>query len=147
MSYDLVTVARYDSSIQAHIVKAHLEGHDLVCFVFDDHMVDMYALYSNAIGGVKIKVREKDAEEAHAIIQELEKKPYTDQNDEIIACPNCGSTEYYKDFNSMRSFGSIIAAIGSFLTAVLPIYRKRVFRCKACDTEFDSKSANGDPLD
>jgi DNA-directed RNA polymerase subunit RPC12/RpoP len=147
MSYDLVTVARYDSSIQAHIVKAHLEGHDMVCFVFDDHMVDMYALYSNAIGGVKIKVREKDAEAAHAIIQELEKKPYTDQNDEVIACPNCDSTEYYKDFNSMRSFGSILSALASMVIWVSPIYRKRVYRCKKCNTEFDPKLANADPLD
>lgn len=145
MSYDLVTVARYDSSIQAHIVKAHLEGHDLVCFVFDEHLIDMNPLFSNAIGGVKIKVREKDAAEALEILQELDSKPYTDENDEVIACPNCESTDYYKDFNSMRNVGSVLAAIFSFVIFVFPIYRKHVYRCKQCDTEFDPAS-KGDPL-
>ena len=139
MSYDLVTVARYDSSIQAHIVKAHLEGEGFVCFVFDDHTVDMYALYSNAIGGVKVKVRERDREEALALLAKLNETPYTNQADEVIACPNCGATELYGDFNSMRNAKSILATLLSFLIFVFPIYRKRVFRCKKCDTEFDPK--------
>ncbi len=147
MSYDLVTVARYDSSIQAHIVKAHLEGHGLVCFVFDEHIVDMNPLYSNAIGGVKIKVREKDSEEALELVQALDKKPYTDENDTVIACPNCGSEEYFKDFNSMRNVGSVLAAIFSLLTFLFPIYRKRVYRCKECDTEFDPNRTNQEVLD
>ena len=139
MSYDLVTVARYDSSIQAHIVKAHLEGHDIVCFVFDANMVDLDPLLSNAVGGVKVKVREKNAEEAMQIIKELDETPYTDENDEVIACPNCGSTSYYTHFTSMRNAKSIIAFIFSLWTFVFPIYRKQVLRCKECDTEFDSK--------
>lgn len=140
MSYDLVTVARYDSSIRAHIVKAHLEGHDMVCFVFDAHMIDLNPLVSNALGGVKIKVREKDAEEAIRLIQALEDAPYTDDNDEVIACPNCGSTSYYTHFNSMRDARSIIAFLIAFWTFVFPIYRKRVLRCKECDTEFDQET-------
>jgi len=142
VSYDLVTVARYDNSIQAHITKAYLEGEGIVCFVFDDHTVDMYQLYSNAIGGVKVKVREKDAQRAQELIQELDKKPYTDQNNEVITCPDCGSLEYYTDFNSMRNPRSILAAVVSFAIAVFPIYRKSVYRCKKCDTEFDPRARN-----
>lgn len=141
MGYDLVTVARYDSSIQAHIVKAHLEGHDLVCFVHDAHMVDLDPLLSNAVGGVKVKVREKDVDEALELIKALDEKPYTDENDEIIACPNCGSTSYYTHFTSMRNAKSIIAFLISVVTLVFPIYRKQVLRCKECDTEFDTKTA------
>lgn len=138
MSYDLVTVGRYDNSIQAHITKAHLEGHGLVCFVFDEHIVDMNPLYSNAIGGVKIKVREKDAPEARELIATLDKQPYTDDKDEIISCPKCGSTEYYQGYNSMRNAGSIMAFLVSLLIVVFPIYRKQVLRCKKCKTEFNS---------
>ena len=140
MSYDLVTVARYDSSIRAHIVKAHLEGHDMVCFVFDANMVDLDPLLSNAVGGVKVKVREKDAEEALRILKELDETPYTDENDEVIACPNCGSTSYYTHFTSMRNAKSILAFLLTLFTAVFPIYRKQVLRCKECDTEFDTKT-------
>jgi len=59
----------------------------MACFVFDAHMIDLNPLVSNALGGVKIKVREKDAEEAIRLIQALEDTPYTDDNDEVIACP------------------------------------------------------------
>ncbi|MDB3907523.1 DUF2007 domain-containing protein [Crocinitomicaceae bacterium] len=141
MSYDLVTVARYDSSIRAHIVKAHLEGHGIVCFVFDANMVDLDPLLSNAVGGVKVKVREKDSEEALLILKELEETPYTDENDEVIACPNCGSTSYYTHFNSMRNAKSILAFLVSAVVFVFPIYRKEVLRCKECDTEFDTKTS------
>ena len=141
MRYDLVTVARYDSSICAHIVKAHLEGHGIVCFVFDANMVDLDPLLSNAVGGVKVKVREKDSEEALLILMELEETPYTDENDEVIACPNCGSTSYYTHFNSMRNAKSILAFLVSAVVFVFPIYRKEVLRCKECDTEFDTKTS------
>lgn len=137
--YDLVTVARYETSIKAHIVKAHLEGQGLVCFIFDEHLIDMNPLYSNAIGGVKIKVRRRDLEEAAGLVQALEEKPYTNDNDELITCPNCGSDKYYSNFNSIRNPGSILAMIASFAIAVFPIYRKQVFRCKNCDTEFDGR--------
>ncbi|MCR9171062.1 MAG: DUF2007 domain-containing protein [bacterium] len=143
MSNDLVTIARYDSSIQAHIVKAHLESFDLVCFVFDANMIDLDPLLSNAIGGVKLKVREEDAQEALKIVKEYEEAPYTDENDEVIACPNCGSTSYYTHFTSMRNAKSIIAFIISLWTFVFPIYRKQVLRCKECDTEFESKDKTG----
>jgi hypothetical protein len=142
MSYDLVTVARYDSSIQAHIVKAHLEGNEIVCFVFDEHMIDMNPLYSNAIGGVKIKVREKNVEEAKALIKALNDTPYTDEQDEVIACPSCQSTSYYTHFNSMRNLGSILAFVVSLLIVVFPVYRKQVLRCKDCDTEFEPPQYN-----
>lgn len=141
MNYDLVTVVRYDNSIQAHITKAHLEGHGLVCFVFDGNMVDLDPLLSNAVGGVKVKVREKDAEEALELIKALEETPYTDENNEVIACPNCGSTSYYTHFTSMRNAKSIIAFLISMVTLIFPIYRKQVLRCKNCDTEFDTDSA------
>ena len=147
MSYDLVTVGRYDNSILAHITKAHLEGEGLVCFVFDEHMVDMNPLYSNAIGGVKIKVREKDAEKARILIQALDDKPYTDEYNEVIACPNCGSTEYYKGYNSMRNAKSILAFLVSLLIVVFPIYRKQVLRCKNCNTEFEPNREDPEVLD
>lgn len=147
MSQDLVTIASYDNSIQAHILKAHLEAHDLACFIFDGHMIDLNPLLNNAIGGVKVKVRGEDVEIATEIIQELAEKPYTDENDKDIVCPNCGSSKYYTHFHSMRDAKSILAYIVSLVTLVFPIYRKQVLRCKECATEFDSKTIKTDSPD
>lgn len=136
---DLITVATFQSSIEAYILKNHLEGAGLVCFIFDEHLIDMNPLYSSAIGGVKVKVRQNDTEQAVSLIQELNKQPYTDKNDELITCPNCSGTEFFTDFNSMKSTRSILAMITSFLLVVFPIYKKRVYRCKECETEFDPR--------
>jgi|SaaInl74LU_5_DNA_1037368.scaffolds.fasta_scaffold00033_36 predicted nucleic-acid-binding Zn-ribbon protein len=136
---NFITVATFQSSIEAYILKNHLEGAGITCFIFDEHIVDMNPLYSNAVGGVKVKVRQNDSTLANELIQELNKTPYKDEKDHVVLCPNCGSSEFYTDFNSMRNPGSILAVLTSFLFAVFPIYKKRVNRCKKCDTEFDQK--------
>jgi len=135
----LITIKTFDTGIQAHIFKNKLENEGIVCYIHDENIVTLNPLYNFAVGGVKLKVNEQDAEEARSILAEIEGTPHTDEEDQIIKCPNCSSTELYSDFKSMKDPKGILSAIASFFLSVFPIYYNSLYRCKKFNTEFNAK--------
>ncbi|MGC6434674.1 MAG: DUF2007 domain-containing protein [Crocinitomicaceae bacterium] len=131
-----ITVKTFDNIIDAYILKNRLETDNIECFIQDENTVSIDPLLSNAVGGIKLKVQEKDYAKAFEIIQELENKPFEDRDGNIIVCPNCGSNQLYKDFNSIQDLKGLISALFSLILSIFPIYLNKVFRCKKCDTEF-----------
>jgi hypothetical protein len=63
-------IRRYRDMPAAYIDKSVLENAGIMCFLQDDNIVRMDWLWSNAMGGIKLVVREKDAEEALKILEE-----------------------------------------------------------------------------
>lgn len=135
----LITFKTFDNPIDAHILKAKLESEEIVCFIFDEHTIGINPLYSNALGGVKLKINEEDLEKATEIVRELNETPYTREDGKELVCPKCGSIHIESGYKSMRSFGAVISAIVSFLLLIFPLYRKTVYKCKDCGHEFEMK--------
>lgn len=67
---DLVTVYSFSYPTEMSIVKAKLEAEGISCWVKDEMTVQVHNFYSNAIGGIKLMVRAKDAETAREILTE-----------------------------------------------------------------------------
>jgi hypothetical protein len=67
----LVTVLRVSYPQELWIIKGRLESEGIECFIQDELTVQAYSLYSNAIGGVKLQVFEKDEQNALALLTEL----------------------------------------------------------------------------
>lgn len=133
---NLVTIKSFDNGINAHILKNALESEDIACFIYDENIVTLNPLLDFAVGGVKVKINEEDVEKARKIIHELDEKPYTDEQNHAIQCPNCGSKHLIANFKSNKSPQGIFASIVSLLLMVYPIYYKSVYKCRDCDTEF-----------
>ncbi len=136
---NLITIKTFNDGISSHIVKARLESEGIQCFVYDENIVTLNPLYNIAVGGVKLKINEEDRERALTVLRSIDETPLTNEQEEIIKCPNCHSTELYSGFKSMKNPAGIVAAITSFVFSVFPIYFKTVYRCKKCDTEFNQK--------
>lgn len=134
---NLTTVQHLNTSIDAHLLQNYLESEGIESFILDEFTVDMNPLFSNAIGGVRLQVREEDVERAKELIDEYNHKPYLDKEGKEIKCPACESTRLFGDFNSMKNAGSVMAAITSIIFGAFPLYRKRVYKCKECDLEFE----------
>lgn len=132
----LVTFKTFDNPIDAHILKIKLESEGVSCFLFDEHIVSVNPLYSNLVGGIKLKINEEDLIHARNIVFELERTPYTTDNNEEIRCKQCQSTRLQSGYFSMKSIGAILSAILSFLLFIFPLYRKRVYKCLDCGCEF-----------
>ncbi len=76
MSEKLVTVATFPFAPQAYFAKTLLDSADIECFVLDDNVNRMFgAVLTPAFGGVKLQVREEDAEAAAELLDELENEP------------------------------------------------------------------------
>ena len=52
------------------IIRSRLESEGIECFARDEMTVQANPLYSNAIGGVKLQVREDDVPEAMEILKD-----------------------------------------------------------------------------
>jgi len=69
MEDNIVILMRYDNLYQAYIAKSKLEAFDIPCFLADENIIGLNPFYNQAIGGIKLKVLEKDYEAALEILK------------------------------------------------------------------------------
>lgn len=61
---------RYRDMPQAFVAKGLLDSAGIECFLQDDNVIRLDWLWSNAMGGIKLLVRQKDAEQAAQLLEE-----------------------------------------------------------------------------
>ncbi|MBE8720782.1 putative signal transducing protein [Sphingobacterium pedocola] len=131
-----ITLKTFDSYVDAHLLKTKLESEGIPAYLFDEHINALNPLYSIATGGIKLKINESDIDNAIQIIREIENTKYSNDDNEIINCPSCGSEELYNSFKSMKGIRGLFSALASFLFMIFPLYFRVVYRCKSCEHEF-----------
>lgn len=143
MKDQLITIASYPQPIEAHIAKGRLEAEGILCFLGDENIVSVHPFYSNAVGGVKLKVREAEAERAVEILEQIrgeEAAPNTfsaedhEPQPNTVICPNCGSEDAYTTRFSRKIFALSLALFGFPLPFI-----SRTFHCPACGHEWKKK--------
>jgi tetratricopeptide (TPR) repeat protein len=108
----LVTIATFSHVLEAHIVKGRLETEGIWSFVADENTVVANWLYSNAVGGVKLQVREEDVDAAQLILAdgpgEIDwegEGGEEDEEDDPEHCPRCDSNAIrYEKFEKKGFF-------------------------------------------
>ncbi len=121
----MITVASFSKPEEAHMLRLRLEAGGIRAHVFDENMVQMDWMYSNAIGGVRVQIAEEDAEHAKAILEEA---PVESEPVGMPACPKCGSTNSAPDELPRRiSFLSLLVAGFPFM------FSKTRWRCGSCN--------------
>jgi hypothetical protein len=74
----LVPIASYTTAVEAGLARATLEGSGIHCSLANDAVVGVLPHLSNAFGGIKLLVRELDAEAALKLLAAAE-PPATDE--------------------------------------------------------------------
>jgi len=69
MKYILLT--SFSQSAEAHLARSILESEGIDVIIEDEHIVNINWFYSNAVVGVKLKVRENEIEKAKKILEEI----------------------------------------------------------------------------
>ena len=66
----MTTIATFPTPEDAHLFRAYLESRGIEGFLRDENTAQLFWIYSNAIGGVRLEVADEDAEEAAEIYHE-----------------------------------------------------------------------------
>ncbi|NJW52957.1 DUF2007 domain-containing protein [Salinimicrobium oceani] len=137
MSGFFSTVAVFQYSAEAEIIKGRLQSEGFECFLTDNHTIDTDPLVSNAIGGVKLNVRKEDETGALHVLNSIKKFAVDDEGLDL-QCQYCNSKEV-ELLTKVKGFRSIFFFGLSFLFNALPIYIKRDYHCRTCNMKFDLK--------
>lgn len=135
MNDKMITLARFQYSTEAQIIKGRIESEGIEAFLTDQYTIDTDPLVSNAIGGVKLKVWKQDKKVAEEVLQSISEFSLDDERN-AIECPKCKSEKvrYYTSITGFRSFFSFIICL---FVVVLPLYVSYKYRCENCNQKFN----------
>lgn len=147
MSYELerlVTVASFTSPWEAQLARARLEAEGIESMVADEHLVRLHWVISNAVGGVKIKVRPEDAAQAAAALAMDAPLPeiylVTEEEAALRRCPGCNSENItFQRWSRLAFFGTWL-----LLGFPLPVPRNR-WSCRRCRAVWRDDELRGGP--
>jgi len=134
-------IGRYQYSSEAIIFKGKLESEGIEVFMCDNYMVEANPLYSNAVGGVKLFVKNEDFAKAKDILSQVSQY-LLDENDKLLKCPNCNAEKIdmvtsIKDSKSLFAFVFSLFLAVLFYVGLLSFYSKYSYRCRKCNFEFN----------
>jgi len=129
-----VMIARYGGVPEALLAKSMLDSAGIESFLGDENLVRLDWFYSNLVGGIKLMVREEDAETARALLEKnipekLEVAGVGEYAQPV--CPKCGSLDV-----SFDELNKQIAYTGFFVGVPIHVNHKGG-KCHACGHGWD----------
>jgi len=136
---ELVTIRQFRDLPEALLAKGSLESAGIECFLADDNLVRLDWFISNFIGGIKLKVRAADAENAQNLLDEpileglyvhgigLYEQP---------RCPKCQSLDV-----NFQELDRPIAYMSAFLHVPMPVQRP-AWCCHTCGAEWEDDASD-----
>lgn len=130
---DVVSIRQFRDLHEALIAKGALDSAGIESFLVDDNMIRMDWFYSNLVGGIKLCVRQQDADAAldlleQSVPEEFEVEgfgPYKQPR-----CPKCQSLDIaFEDLNQP------VAWISAFVLAPIALHRKK-WVCHSCGEQW-----------
>lgn len=67
---ETVVIKAFQEPLEANLARMRLEAEGIPCFLADENIVGIQPFYNLPVGGIKLTVREADAERAEAILSE-----------------------------------------------------------------------------
>ena len=134
---------------EAHVVKTYLESEGINSEIRDELTVQVNGFYSNAIGGVKLLVKEEDYSRGIEVLKKggYIKESGSDKNQvELLyvekgfnkrICPFCKSENI--SLKKVPSIWTILVVFVFVFNAVFPVFFKKSFKCYDCNKEWKIK--------
>ncbi len=138
---ELVTVRQFRDLPEALLAKGCLKSVGIECFLGDENLVRLDWFISNFIGGIKLKVKAADVENARQILDEPILEGLYVQGVGLYEqprCPKCQSLDV-----NFQPLDRPIAYMSAFLRVPLPVQR-RAWHCRSCDAEWEDDGADAD---
>ena len=132
MADRIITFKTFDNLVVAHIERTKLEAHGIPCFLADEHIIGLSPFYNPAVGGVKLKIFEKD----YLRCMELN-SDYNEDAEEIPAntCPLCNSYNI-KFRNAGRKDFRWFSLLACVLFSGGQLNKQGLWHCDDCNKDF-----------
>lgn len=121
MKDSFVVVADFEYSSEAQISKGQLESEGIEVQLQDEFTVDTDPFASNAIGGVKLKVKQSDYQTARELLKESGVRFIGD----FTVCEKCFSNEV-----------SVVWSLKTIIKKLFPFGSLLDFKCLSCGHKF-----------
>ena len=134
----IVTFESYYDPMLAHIVRTRLEANGIPCFIADENMAGAIPLYNQAVGGVKLKIFERDLQKCRDILAtegDLHEQDHFEVDNETntyVVCPYCASTNVVNIAKDEDS-----GFLNSLITLVSPFHNPKNWHCTNCMQDFE----------
>lgn len=130
----LVKIAEFRDVIMADLTRSKLESEGIKAYIFNDKLVSINWVLSQAVGGVRVMVAKDDAERATEILARddsellaINEAAASEKNElNHVVCEKCGSDNVIRTSSQRRA-----AALSILLTIPLLFWRKR-YKCRSC---------------
>lgn len=139
MDDKIVTFESYYDPMLAEIVRARLEANGISCFIADQNMIGANPLYNQAIGGVKIKVFERDIEKCREILSQTDELVIEDElsAEGETTCPYCNSNNVKYGPATERKVSWLVALLSFLSLGAYPFAARNSWHCFNCQRDFE----------
>ena len=128
---NLIKVRSFDNYFLANITLTKLQSGGIECYLKDENTVVMDPILSGAIGGIKLVVKEEDAEEAKKLLQQFDEDYLRS-----VKCPKCGATAITQV--NKPGATNFFTAILTWLFSSYALAPQQVYQCGNCGFESET---------
>jgi len=138
----IITFETYYDPMLAHIIRTRLEASGIPCFIADENTLVANPFYNQAVGGVKLKIFEKDLERCREILAvegDLHDKDHYEVDDETntyVVCPYCGSTNVV-NISARANDDDWPTFLNSVSNLINPFHSDKNWYCYNCKRDFE----------
>jgi len=128
----IIVFRKFDSAIDANIVKSKLDAYGIPCFLTEENMANLYPGASTLMNfNVRLHLFNHDAERAGQI---LEENNLNISDETVMQCPACRSNKIERDFPKKLTLNFSSSLRYVFFGIFFP--EKKISRCLDCGCEF-----------
>jgi hypothetical protein len=130
MNNKLVTVAQFSHVVEAQMAQNFLKNNQIESVISDEHIVSVNWLFSNLVGGVKLKVAEEDFAAAEKILQNASASDYAELAEESgLKCPQCSSYTSKLVPSANKGWAMLVLCL---IYIPLPFLVREQWQCQKC---------------
>ncbi|HEX5170257.1 MAG TPA: DUF2007 domain-containing protein [Cyclobacteriaceae bacterium] len=125
---DIIVLKKFDSQIEANIIKVKLDAFDIPCFLTEEHLTQLTTPLLS--GGIRLHIFARDRDRATELIEQNYLSKMEDE--QVIECPKCGSKKILGNHPDGLHKQMSMAIANTLLGLSKPYY------CLDCGEEFDN---------
>jgi hypothetical protein len=122
---ELVVIRAFGDYFSANLMLTKMQAYGIECYLKDENTITIDPLLTNAIGGIKLIVKDKDEVKARNLLSQFD-----DEYMKATACPICGAHDFA--YVAKPGATNLVTTILSKLFTGYSVPPDYVYQCGNC---------------